>query len=173
LGQSVAARQRAVTMAVETNLRALKPSRKKPKAGDVFVMQTPDDDYLFGRVITAEAAVGPMTGCILFYVFRTRSAVKKLPDRAELAPSRLLLPPLMTNRLPWSRGYFETVGQLPLEPGDVLKQHCFRRSSGQYYDEANHELPGPVEPVGDWALHSYRTIDDQVSDALGFPRVPD
>ena len=160
-------------MADKTNLRVLKPSRRKPKPGDVFAMQVPDDDYLFGRVITAEAAIGPMTDCILIYVFRARSAHKKLPERGELASDKLLVPPIITNRLPWSQGYFETLAGLPVEPGDVLEQHCFRRSNGQYYDEANHELPEPVEPVGDWALHSYRTIDDQISDALGFPRAPD
>jgi hypothetical protein len=68
---------------------------------------------------------------------------------------------------------------MPLEPGDVLEQHCFRTFRGRhfdlpvYYDDANHELPGPVEPVGSWGLDSFRTIDDKVSDALGIPRVPE
>jgi hypothetical protein len=158
-------------VAEQTNLRILKPSRRKPRPGDVFAMQAPDDQYLFGRVISTEAEIGPMTDCILIYVFRARSAAKKLPERTELAPDKLLVPPIMTNRLPWSRGYFESLAAVPLEADDVLEQHCFRRSNGQYYDETNHELPGPVEPVGDWALRSYRTIDDQLSDALGLPRV--
>jgi hypothetical protein len=162
-----------VTVAEDTNLRVLKTSRRKPKVGDVFAVQTPDRKYLFGRVIDAKAAIGPMKGCILIYLFRTRSDSKNPPARGELAPTNLLLPPLITNQLPWSRGYFETIAHSPLEPGEVLEQHCFRRSNGQYFDEANNELPGPVEPVGDWGLQSYRTIDDEISDALGFPRVPD
>jgi hypothetical protein len=85
----------------------------------------------------------------------------------------LMVPPIMTNRLPWSKGYFENVDHWPFERGDVLEQHCFRRSNGQYFDEANHELPGPVEPVGDWGLHSYRTIDDEISEALRLPLAPD
>lgn len=40
---------------VQTNLRILKPSRRAPKPGDVFVIQLPDESYLFGRVITPEA----------------------------------------------------------------------------------------------------------------------
>jgi Immunity protein 26 len=160
----------ALSVAEKTNLQVLGPSRKKPKAGDVFATQPPDGKYLFGRVIDTEAAIGPMKGCILIYLFQTRSDSKEPPARGELTPAKLLFPPVMTNQLPWSRGYFETIAHSPLEPGDVLEVHCFRRSNGQYFDEANNELPGPVPPVGDWGLHSYRTIDDQISDALGFPR---
>jgi hypothetical protein len=158
---------------METNLRVMRPSRRKPKAGDVFTLQPAEERYLFGRVVSTEASIGPMEGCVLVYLFRTESAVKEVPGRVELKVDRLLVPPIMTNRLPWSRGLFETVAELAFEPGEVLAQHCFRRSNGQYFDEANHELPGPVEPVGDWGLHSFRTIDDLVSDALGIPRVPD
>lgn len=76
----------------------------------------------------------------------------------------------MTNTLPWSRGYFETLENRPLETGEVLREHCFRSSKGKYYDEHSNELSGPVEPCGDWGLQSYRTIDDEISDALGIPQ---
>jgi hypothetical protein len=155
-----------------TNMRVLTPSRKRLNPGDVFVLQ-PDERYLFGRVIGTNTAVGPMTGCILTYIYRVRSASMQIPPRPDLSPDKLLIPPIMTNRLPWSRGYFETIAHVPLEAGDVLTQHCFRSSGGKYYDEANNELPGPIEPVGVRGLHSYRTIDDAVSDALGIARVPD
>lgn len=49
-------------------------------------------------------------------------------------------------------------------------QHCFLSASrGKYFDDQGHELPGPIEPVGDYRLHSLRTIDDEISDALGIP----
>ncbi len=80
---------------------------------------------------------------------------------------------MMTNKLPWSKGYFQTVDHWPLEPGDLLRQHCFLSGArARYFDEAGNELPGPVEPVGDYGLHSFRTIDDAVSDALGIDRAP-
>ncbi len=68
---------------------------------------------------------------------------------------------------------FETVGNVPLGDGDVLDQHCFLRWNGDYYDEYSNKLPGPVEPVGDFGLHSFRTIDDEISGALGFDLAPD
>jgi hypothetical protein len=155
----------------ETNLQVLKPSARKLRRGDVFALQ-PDDRFLFGRIITTDAAIGPMAKCILIYLFKVRSSSRAIPRRSELTPSKLLIPPTMTNRLPWTRGYFETLGNLPIEDGEMLAQHCFMSSTGEYYDEANRRLTRPVEPVGDWALHSYRTLDDSISDALCIPRVP-
>lgn len=31
-----------------TNIQVLKPSREKPASGDIFALQLPDDQYLFG-----------------------------------------------------------------------------------------------------------------------------
>lgn len=157
----------------DPNLRVLKPSRKRVRAGDVFAMRPADERYLFGRVISTEAMIGPMVGCILIYVYRFTSTVKQVPEREELNLGNLLVPPTMINRLGWSRGYFETVAHWELTPDDVLAQHCFRRFNGRYYDDQNHELPGPVEPVGIWGLGNYRTIDDAISKALGIPLAPD
>lgn len=164
-----------MTQPVQTNLRVLRPSRKAPRAGDVFVMQLPDDRFTFGRVVSTEAMAGPsMRGAILIYVYRPRFDSKALPERSELSPDQLLVSPMMTNRLPWSKGYVETVAHWPLEPDDALPQHCFLSAArGRYFDEKGNELPGAIEPVGDYGLHSYRTIDDAVSEALGFDRVPD
>jgi hypothetical protein len=78
------------------------------------------------------------------------------------------------NRMPWTKGYFETVGHSPIVEGDLLAQHCFLSAArGRYFDENFNELPGPVEPCGDWALSSYRWLDDQIADALGVDRAPE
>lgn len=158
---------------VEMNLRVLKRSRSKPDPGDIFVMQLPDDAYLFGRVILADLPHGkaPMPGAYLIYVYRER-AVGKAPPVDRLTPDRLLLPPVFINRMPWTKGYFETVRKQALSSGDLLGQHCFRDFTGSYFDETGRKLPGPVEPCGDWGLSSYRWLDDHISDALGIPRVP-
>jgi hypothetical protein len=137
-------------------------------------MQLPDYRFLFGRVIRTDARIGPMTGVILIYIYSPRFDSKTPPDRSGLSREELLVSPIMTNRLPWSRGYFETVAHWPLEKGDVLPQHCFLSSDpAGYYDELSNPLPGPTEPVGDWGLHSFRTIDDAISNAVGIPEAPD
>jgi hypothetical protein len=90
-----------------------------------------------------------------------------------MTTERLLVPPMMTNNLPWSRGYFQTLVNLPIEAGEALSRHCFRSSAGRYYDELTNELPGAIEPVGEWGLASFRSIDDIVSSALGLTLAPD
>lgn len=168
--------ERALMAEGVTNLRVIKPSRKKPQSGDIFAMQLPDETYLFGRVIRTDAVsgFGPPTA-VLIYIYRVRSDVKAIPAREELRPERLLVSPIMTNRLPWSRGYFETIAALPLDSQDVLPRHCFSDAAvtGKYFDEYGNELPGVLEPCGDYGLSGYRSIDDRVSDALGIPRAPE
>jgi len=94
----------------------------------------------------------------------------------DLSKNRLLVPPLGTNRLPWTRGYFETVDHRVLGSEERLPVHCFRdltAATERFLDERGRALGAPVEPVGDYSLHSFRTIDDAVSEALGIPLVPD
>jgi hypothetical protein len=159
---------------VVTNMQILKPSRVKPRSGDVFALRM-RNWYVFGRVVSTEAKAGwDMPGAILIYIFKFRAHDMHPPSAGELVPKNLLVSPMMTNRLPWSRGYFQTLTNLPPRRGDdILALHCFRSSAGKYFDENAIELPGPVEPCGDWGLHSFRTIDDEISSALGIPRAPD
>ncbi len=58
------------------NLAVLKKTRRAPEVGDIFVMQPPDGQFLFGRVIDVAAEIGPMKDCILIYVYRSRASEK-------------------------------------------------------------------------------------------------
>lgn len=153
------------------NLAVLMKSRRPVRAGDIFVMRPPDGQYLYGRVIDTNANPLGVGGATLIYVYRVRSSV--MTPVPELLRGQLLIPPKMTNRLPWSRGYFQHLENRPLSAMDRLSQHCFKDTLGGYRDQAGNAVPGPVEPVGLFALSSYRTIDDAISEALGIPLAPD
>lgn len=162
---------------IATNIQVLKPSRRKVQTGDVFAVGLPDGTYIFGKVVSTNAkwtlAVGA-DPAILIYLFRERSVTKAMPDPSALRPDRLLVSPIMTNRLPWTRGYFETLENVELTAYDLLPRHCFLSASrGKYFDENGKELEGAIEPVGDYALHSFGSIDEEISDALGLPSAPD
>jgi hypothetical protein len=154
----------------DTNLKILKPSRRPVREGDVFAFAVDDERYFFGRVIRMNVSVGGFPGGILIYLYRTASTSKEQVPR--LQKEELLLPPLATNRLPWSRGYFETIASPELRPSDVLARHCFVTVKGEYLDEMSQPMTSPVEPVGEYSLHSFRSIDDVVSEALGIPQRP-
>lgn len=155
------------------NLHVLRPSRKKLVPGDVFVMQPRKDRFIFGRVILVDLPSGkaPIPGSNLIYIYRWMSESKQ-PNMEQLSRHNLLIPPIYINRLPWSKGYFETVARLELQAEDVLERHCFRRFNGDYFNEVGERLQEPVEPCGRWGLASYLVVDDEVSDALGYPRAP-
>ncbi len=155
----------------KTNLKVLHPSRRGPVVGDVFAMLPPDGRYLFGRVISTNAKAAWTFTAILIYVYKFRSSKKEVPPQHVFAARDLLLPPLMTNRLPWSKGYFETLGNVPLTADQMLRQHCFHSFNGRYVNEFGDELIRPSEPCGELGLESYRTIDDAISKALGIALV--
>ncbi len=166
---------------VVTNMRVLKKSRKRARPGDVFALQVEEGRFLFGRVMRLEARIGffdfqsqttQFWNCVLIYIYTATSSDKH--NTPELNKERLLVPPMMTNLLPWSKGYFETVEHRPLRQEDSLPVHCFWDAFCQcYYDDNGNRLPGRSEPCGVYALKSYRTIDDAVSEALGIPLAPE
>ena len=153
------------------NLAVLKRTRRRPKAGDIFAMLPPDGLYLYGRVIATDANPIGVPGANLIYVYRARATEKEAVP--ELLRGQLLVPPMMTNNRPWTMGYLEFLEHRALGPIDRLPQHCFRDSRGWYLDERRERLPGPIEPVGAFGLHGFRTIDDEISRALGIPLAPD
>ncbi|MDO8588492.1 MAG: immunity 26/phosphotriesterase HocA family protein [Armatimonadota bacterium] len=151
------------------NLRVLKRSRKPLKPGDIFALQVKEGEYMFGRVIRVEEHGGPADGFILIYIYNVTSANKS--EIPTIDKDNLLIPPYFTNKLPWSRGYFETIENRPLTEDDVLKPHCFWDIvHNEYRDEFRNVLRHKVEPCGVFGLGSFRTIDIRVSDALGIPQ---
>ena len=142
-------------------------------------MGLPDDTYLFGRVISTSARWTAAEGggtANLVYVFKQQSAAKAMPDHTHLRSENLLVPPQLVNRLGWSRGYFETLGTLPFEPGEVLPVHCFQsnaHAAPRWFDDEANELAMPVPPVGVWGSGNFRTLEDEVCSALGIPLAAD
>ncbi len=137
-------------------------------------MVLPDDSFLFGRVVSTAArwALAEDSGTVnLVYVYDYRSSDKKVPDRQHLGADRLLVPPQLINRLGWSRGYFETLANLPLEEGEVLREHCFQTNvyaaGPRWFDERANALPEPVPPVGAWGAGNWLTLEAEVFRALG------
>jgi len=147
------------------NMKVLKRQRKLV-VGDIFALQILPKQYHFGRIIRLDAKIVAFRDCILGYVYNATSDSKT--DIPELSKNDLLIRPFMTNQQPWTKGYFEIVRREPLEPEDVLTPHCFELN-GMFFDEYNNRLPERIEPCGFHGLGSYRTIDVEISRALGIP----
>lgn len=158
-------------MTATSNFQVLRASRKPLRAGDIFALHLVDGRYLFGRVVLADIPedLAPTPNCNLLYIYQDSSDAKTL-DLTLLTPDHLLIPPIFTNRLAWSRGYFETVAHQPVVPDDLLPQHCFYDVLTRgYLDETGAPLPVPSKPCGIWGLASYQAISKEISEALGLP----
>ena len=156
-------------MKITTNLRVLKKTRRKPEVGDIFAFQVEQvaDRFFFGRVIATDATFGGISdfNAVLIYLYRVSSTDKTIIP--PLRPTELLVPPIGTNTLPWTRGFFELVRTGANGSHDVLPEHCFRNSRGEYFDERGNRLRGPVDPVGDYGLAGIGAIDLEIGKALG------
>jgi ribosomal protein S18 acetylase RimI-like enzyme len=134
-------------------------ARREPQIGDVFALRRGAAGELLGRVVSTSAIVGPTHGCILVYVYR---------DEPRPTRDDLLLPPILTTRGAWSRGYFAHLRSEPLLPGDYFERHVFRDALGRFYDDEARPLdaPEPGEPVGEWRLLDADAIEAAVAEAL-------
>ena len=154
-------------------MMVLEASRKKIKAGDLFVFQMSQEPnlYRFGLVSKNDFNLGPFPNCNLVYLYEACS--ESIDEVPELNREKLLIPPFATNNLAWSKGYFLTISNIVPSEAEVFSEHYFRDTSGNLYNESGVRVKKAHEPVGIWALRSYRTVDDSISEALGIPLVPE
>jgi len=152
------------------NMKVLKPSRKPVQPGDIFVYQIQDDCYHYGRVIKVEDTGGPIHGgFILLYFYKATSPVKE--QIPMLHRDDLLLPPIISDRYLWLKGYFVTLMNQALASDDILPKHCFWDFAKRVYcDDLGNQLPERNEPCGEYGFTGYKVIDNEISDALGVPR---
>jgi hypothetical protein len=132
----------------------------EPQIGDVFeVKRASEGRTLLGRVVSTSAVVGPTHGCLLVYVYR---------DAPGPVKDGLLLPPIVTARAPWSRGYFVHLRSVPLMPGDYFERHVFRDAGGRLYDEEGRPVEAAQrgEPVGEWKIFDVDAIEATIAAAL-------
>jgi len=158
---------------VITNMVMHTRSRKRPRVGDLFYIEMVTGQFVMGRVVRTDARVFADENLLLYFYHPAQQS----PDliRPPIKPE-LLIAPRATNWQGWLKGYYTTIGNYSLAPEELLLQHCFEKhfaNPGHYYDEYGNELDRRYEPCARWGLDSYRTIDDELSEALGIPLAPE
>ena len=157
----------------EYELQVILPYRKGLKAGDIFAMKFDDDFFVHGRVIRVDAywtPSGESAGLAnLIYTYKQIAHSAYGYSTENMTVNDLLIPPVMTNRLGWSRGYFHTVANVPFTQDDVLPRHVFEKggSRNQFFDDSGQEVDGWDGPIGMYGLASFRAIQQMTLDALG------
>ncbi|KUP25508.1 Imm26 family immunity protein [Paenibacillus sp. DMB5] len=92
-----------------TELLHIKKTRKKPKVGDIFILQPKEGLYYSGKVIkTGIESINPfLNGWNLIYI-SGRPATDKKEAKFDFSQG-LLIPPVVTNNKGWYDGFFETI----------------------------------------------------------------
>jgi hypothetical protein len=145
----------------------MKPSRKKPKEGDVFVIQPKEGLYLYGKVIRTKIPSKNImiNGWNLIYVYRKISKNIVMPD--YLVANDLLIPPQIVNNQGWLKGYFQTIGSLPVTEKDKSINYGFLDfKTKEYVNEEGKPLGYKPEMWTDYGIGSYGSVASDIKTSL-------
>ena len=148
-------------------LIAMQKSLKKPCVGDVFVLQPVYGIFYFGKVIQSDLYSDDsfIRGMFLVYIYDYSSTKKEIVTDFE--NSKFLIAPMIINKQPWLKGYFETIGNTPVTDQeknvdygfwDVMKKH--------YVDIKGNVLDNPPKYNSIYGLGSYGILTKEVFKAL-------
>lgn len=150
-----------------TELIPLTLSRKRLREGDVFLLQPLPGTFYCGKIVRLKVASRDsfVNGMSLIYIYDRRVPGRGVPADLDAAP--LLIPPVVINRLPWSRGYFETVGNLPVTERERRLSFGFRDAARKRFVDAGGR-PLAKEPLywTDYGLAGYAVVGMLVQRAL-------
>lgn len=145
----------------------MKKSRKKPCDGDIFVLQPFPRRFYYGKVIQTDlqSTDSFIRGMLLIYIYNYNTTEKKIVDHLE--EKDLLIAPMVVNKQPWMKGFFETIGNVEVTETeknvdfgfwDVLRD-C-------YVDTAGRRLEAPPRYCSTYGLGSYGAVAKEVLHAI-------
>lgn len=109
------------------NFKKLKASKCPVMDGDIFVCTINDEVYYYGKVIEANlkhASDEWIDGCHVVCIFREKTVTKDLKEYYGNYNNLLVEPSIVTIDY-WRKGWFETIGNIPLTQKDKNLDYGF------------------------------------------------
>ena len=151
-------------------LRVIKRSRKKPQEGDVFLLSPREGVYFYGRVLKANIDNIQndtfISGQYSILLFKNKT---KTPDISSYAPdyNELLLKPCIVSSGYWTRGFFFTIANDPINAqGKGLDYGFYSIGKGKYMNESGHELDRQPAILGTYGISTLTGIARQIEQEL-------
>lgn len=148
-------------------LLPMEPSRKRPKEGDVFLTQPFLGTYYYGKVIQTriKSEDSCVNGMNLIFLYNRLADGRTVPD--DLGEEDFLIPPVIINKLPWSRGYFETIGNAAVTESERNRSYGFWRFQTKTFVDVT-GAPLAEKPLcwSDHGLASYAVVGERIQAAL-------
>ncbi len=149
-------------------LDVLRKTRTEPTPGDLFAVKVKGRGYFCGAVVKTgvNAGFGGNIG-ILVYIYGKEYREKEMAPPA-LNRKDLLIPPLMVNRQPWTKGFFERMGHIEISELAPYDFHCFRNVRNQIVNEYGETMKKCTgRPIGQYGLASYGAVSREIAAKLG------
>ena len=152
---------------MSVQLIQMKKSRKKPCTGDIFVVQPFPDKYYYGKVIQTDlqSTDSFINGMFLIYIYDYCSTDKKIEN--NLDKNKLLIAPMIVNKQPWLKGYFETIGNVAVTDDekniDFGFWHILKK---EFLDINGHSLDSEPQYHSIFGLGSYGAIAKEIYKVL-------
>lgn len=108
-----------------------------PKAGDIFSVVMESGRTVYGRVIRTDATVMSAVNGVLLYFYDTNCISVICSNQAT---KHLIMPPIITARDLWSKGYAVTIANSTITADQRLRMHCFYNDAISMYVDDN-EMP--------------------------------
>lgn len=133
----------------------------QPKPRCVFSYTLGNGCYRWGSVVSEYKGFGLQVPGFLLYLF---DAVSQSPDEVpHLASNKLVVPPIITNTMPWKRGVFRNVADVCLQGDQVMQRHClWSPESNSFWDEHDNRLSEMGYPCGLRMLIGLQGIEELI-----------
>ncbi len=158
---------------MDFHLIPIKRSNKKPKSGDVFVIQPIKGIYYYGKVINEKnhSVYELINDFPLVYIYDHKTKEPCMPESLE----KILIAPILTNYSPWTRGYFYTIGNITVTNEEKELDCGFKafaitdfKNENPFYRNIHGELIDYVPKYSTlFGLNSYKGINYEMCKALG------
>lgn len=152
------------------DLIPMNKSKKQPKEGDVFLVQPFYHMYYYGKVIQVyvQSRDSCVNGMNLIFIYDKCADDKSIPS--NLDQCSFLIPPIIINKLPWSRGYFETIGNVPVTDQEKAMPFGFWSFQKKMFVDVNgNPLTYKPQCWSDYGLASYAVVGEKIQAALKAP----
>lgn len=143
-------------------MRVIAPASSKrnaPLARGVFAYSFGNDCWRWGAVACEYPWFGPgVDGYLVHFYDVVSRAGDAVPD---LGACGLVIPPCITNEMPWKRGLFRNEPSVVPRDGRSMPQHClWSPEDNLYRDEHDTVLESAFEPCGLRMLAGIQAIEE-------------
>ena len=147
-------------------LLELKKSKKRPKEGDIFVLNPRKEVFCFGKVImtNVESRDSFVNGMNLIFIYDYFSVDGSIPDNIE--SYNILLVEVVNNQL-WIKGFAENIAYSEVTEKEINADYAFwDMLKNEYVDIKGNTVNVIPKIKGTYGLGSYGIVGKEIHKVL-------